>query len=80
MNRDEILKRLEPIFQTVFNDDELEVSEDLVFEDIDEWSSILHTIMIAEVEKEFGVSFKLREVAIMNDVKTMVTSIEEKIR
>lgn len=79
MNKDEILKRLEPIFQTVFNDDELEVSEGLVFEDIDEWSSILHTIMIAEVEKEFGVSFKLREVATMNDVAALINTIETKL-
>ena len=79
MSRDEIINRLEPIFQSVFNDDELELNVDLEFGDIDEWSSLLHTVMIAEVEKEFGVSFKLREVATMNDVSALVIALENKL-
>ena len=79
MNREEILKRLEPIFKTVFNDDELEVSEALVFEDIDEWSSISLALMVTEVEQAFGIKFKLLEVAQMNDMSTLVNFIENKI-
>ena len=79
MTTKEILDKLTPIFQNVFNDDELELTMDLTSEDIDEWSSISQTLMIAEIEREFDVKFKLREVATMNDVKTMVALIEEKI-
>lgn len=79
MSREDILKRLEPIFRSVFNDNELEVNMELSFEDIDEWSSILHTIMVSEVEKEFGLSFKLKEVATMNDVKALVALIGAKL-
>ena len=79
MNREEILKRLEPIFQTVFNDDELDVNIDLVFEDMDEWSSISLALMVTEVEQAFGIKFKLLEVAQMNDMSTLVNFIENKI-
>lgn len=79
MNREEILKRLEPIFQTVFNDDELDVNIDLVFEDMDEWSSISLALMVTEVELAFGIKFKLLEVAQMNDMSTLVNFIENKI-
>ena len=75
MVEEEILQRLIPIFKTVFNDEELEVTMELTSNDIDSWSSISQTLMITQIQKEFGISFKLFEVARMNDVKTIVTII-----
>lgn len=79
MNAQEILEKITPIFQEVFNDDELEVTMDLTSEEIDEWSSITQTLLITNLENQFGVKFKLREIATMNDVATIVSHIEGKI-
>lgn len=79
MNTQEILAQLSSIFQRVFNDDELEVTLELTSNDIDEWSSVSQALMIAEIEQEFGVTFKLREVATMNKVATIVNLIESKL-
>lgn len=79
MNTQEIIEKLTPIFQSVFNDDELELTMDLTSNDIDEWSSISQTLMVAEIEKEFDIKFKLREVATMNNVATIVNCIEAKL-
>lgn len=79
MNAQEILEKITPIFQEVFNDDELEVTMDLTSEEIDEWSSITQTLLITNLENQFGVKFKLREIATMNDVATIVSLIEGKI-
>lgn len=79
MNTQEIIEKLTLIFQTVFNDDELELTMDLTSNDIDEWSSISQTLMVAEIEKVFDIKFKLREVATMNNVATIVNCIEAKL-
>lgn len=79
MNTQEIIEKLTPIFRTVFNDDELELTMDLTSNDIDEWSSISQTLMVAEIEKVFDIKFKLREVATMNNVATIVNCIEAKL-
>lgn len=79
MVEEEILQRLIPIFKAVFNDKELEVTMELTSKDIDDWSSISQTLMITQIQKEFGISFKLFEVALMNDVKTIVTIIKDRV-
>lgn len=79
MTQEEILAKIAPIFKEVFNDDEMDVNMDLTADDIDEWSSISQTLMLTEVEKEFGIVFKLREVAEMDNVAAIVGMIESKL-
>lgn len=79
MTQQEILEKISPIFQEVFNDDELEVNMELSSEDIEEWSSLTQTIMVTKIEEEFGIVFKLREVAEMDSVESIVTMIESKL-
>ena len=79
MTQQEIIEKITPIFQEVFNDDELEVNIELNSEDIEEWSSLTQTIMLTKIEELFGIVFKLREVAEMDNVEAIVSMIEEKI-
>lgn len=79
MSTQEILKVITPIFQQVFNDDQLDVTMDLTSDEIDEWSSLSQTILITEIEAAFNIKFKLREIATMNNVKTIVSLINTKV-
>ncbi len=79
MTRKEILEKLTPIFQEVFNDNEMEVNLELTSDDIDEWSSVSQALLITEIEQKFAIRFKLLEVAKMDNVGTIVSFIEEKI-
>ena len=63
----------------MFNDDDLDVTMDLTSDEIDEWSSLTQTILVTEIEKTFDVKFKLLEVAKMNSVKAIVSSIQSKV-
>ena len=78
MTRQDIIKKIAPIFQEVFNDDEMEVNMELSSEDIEEWRSLTQTILLTTIEEEFGIVFKLREVAEMDNVESIVTMIESK--
>lgn len=78
MERADVLSKLTPIFQQAFNDDSLELSEDLTSDDFENWDSITQMMIVAAIEKEFNIVFKLREVGLLDSVEAFVDAIEEK--
>lgn len=79
MERNEILEKLTPIFQQAFNDDTLELSEDMTTDDFENWDSVIQMMIVAMIEKEFDIVFKLREVGMMDSIEAFVDGIEEKL-
>ena len=75
MNRDEILDKLTNIFRNVFENESLEVTEQLTADDIEKWDSLTNIIMVDDVEKEFGIRFRLKEIMKMRNVGDLVSSI-----
>ena len=61
MNKNEITERLNRVFRDVFDDDSISVNENTTSADIEDWDSIEHINLIAAVENEFGIRFKMRE-------------------
>ena len=79
MERNEILAKLTLIFRTAFNDDTIELDEDMTTDDFDNWDSVTQMILVSMVEKEFDIVFKLREVGMLDSVEAFVDGIEEKL-
>lgn len=79
MERNEILAKLTPIFRTAFNDDTIELAEDMTTDDFDNWDSVTQMIIVSMIEKEFDIVFKLREVGMLDSVEAFVDGIEEKL-
>ncbi len=79
MTEEEIYERLNTVFQDVFDDDTIEVDEDTTADDIDDWDSMEHINLIAAVETEFGIKFKMGEVSTMKDVGEMVEIIMSRV-
>ena len=79
MERKEILEKLTPIFRTAFNDDTIELDEDMTTDDFDNWDSVTQMIIVSMIEKEFDIVFKLREVGMLDSVEAFVDGIEEKL-
>lgn len=79
MERNEILAKLTPIFRTAFNDDTIELDEDMTTDDFDNWDSVTQMIIVSMIEKEFDIVFKLREVGMLDSVEAFVDGIEEKL-
>lgn len=79
MSEEEIYERLNEVFRDVFDDDTIEVDDLTTADDIDDWDSLEHINLIAAVEKEFGVKFKMGEVSTMKDVGEMVEIIISRI-
>ena len=79
MERNEILERITPIFQQVFNDNTLVLTEDMEKEDFDNWDSVTLMMLVAMIEKDFCITFKLREVGMLNSIGDFLRAIESKL-
>ena len=60
MERNEILERITPIFQQVFNDNTLVLTEDMEKDDFDNWDSVTQMMLVAMIEKDFCITFNNR--------------------
>lgn len=79
MERNEILERITPIFQQVFNDNTLVLTEDMEKDDFDNWDSVTLMMLVAMIEKDFCITFKLREVGMLNSIGDFLGAIESKL-
>ena len=80
MNKNDVIARLNEVFRDVFGDDSITVNANTTSADIDDWDSIEHINLIAAVESEFGIRFKMREVSGMKNVGEMADIIISKLQ
>ena len=80
MDRALITEKLTTIFRSVFNDQAIVLRDDLTANDVANWDSLSHMLMIGEAEKEFSVKFKLKELGKLEDVKSLIDQLEQKIQ
>ena len=80
MNKNEIIEKLTEIFRTTFNDPELVLNDGMSAGDIDAWDSLTHMLMVSEVESQFGVRFRLKELNQLKTVGDIVSILEEKLK
>jgi acyl carrier protein len=78
MNREDIVKRLEPLMRDVFDDDSLQYRDDLSASDVEEWDSLSHIRFIVAVEKAFKVRFTSSEMEGFNSVGDLVDAVAKK--
>ena len=62
MKKEEILQQLTLIFEQVLKRSDLKIDYNMSAEDIDEWDSLTNMTIISEIEKKWGVHFKLRDI------------------
>ena len=78
MEKTEIVNRLTPIFKRVFVDESMELTDELSALNVENWDSLSHMLLITEVESEFAIKFKLKDLNKMLNVGDMVMIINSK--
>ncbi len=78
MNRSDVQKRLNSIFCDIFDDESIKISDSTSAADIEDWDSLEHINLIAAVEEEFGMKFRMKEVSGMKNVGEMLDMICER--
>ena len=79
MTREEILQAVQEIFQDVFDDEDIVVTETTNADDIEDWDSLNHINLVSAIEMEFSVRFALGELAELKDVGDMIDLMQTKL-
>lgn len=75
MSREEVFATLNEVFQDVFDDDGITVTDQTTADDIEEWDSLEHINLLAAVEQAFGIKFNMGQVVSMKNVGEMADII-----
>jgi acyl carrier protein len=73
--RSEIKARLNRVFRETFEDDSIEIFEEMTAKDITEWDSLMHIILVVSVEKEFAIRLNAAQVGQLKNVGEMLDLI-----
>lgn len=80
MERVDIFKKLNVIFEDVLDLDETPVLTDTTSaNDIEEWDSLAQVQLIVAIEKAFNIKFTAKEMLLWKNVGEMVDCIEKKL-
>ncbi|UCD76617.1 MAG: acyl carrier protein [Phycisphaerales bacterium] len=71
-------ERLEEIFRTVLNDDQLSLSDDTSASDVEGWDSVAHINLMFSIESEFGIQFAGNELAEFKNVGELKRYLESR--
>ncbi len=77
------IAELEEVFQQVFGDDSIVITEKTTAADIDGWDSMMHINLIIGIEKRFGVRFAAAEISRLKgddqNVGSLVEAVQSKL-
>lgn len=79
MSKEEIYKKLNEVFQDIFDDVNIIVNEATTANDIEDWDSLEHINLVVAVEKIFGMKFSMSEVSKFKNVGEMVEIIMQRL-
>jgi len=74
-----IVEKLNQIFRTVFDDDDICIRAEMTANDIDGWDSLSHVNLIVAIENLFQIRFSQKELLSLKNVGDLLKSIEAKV-
>jgi acyl carrier protein len=75
---DDILARIQTVFQDVFDDPRLVITASSTASDVPGWDSLTNINLVFAIEREFHVKFALGEIQELNNVGEMAVLIRKK--
>ena len=75
-----VLDELTKVFEEVFDQKNLTVTNETTSNDIDGWDSMSHVTMLMAVEDHFGIEFKPYEIANLVNVGALVALVDKKMK
>jgi len=78
VEKEAITGRLKSVFEKVLEENDITITREMTAHDVEKWDSLRHIQLISEVERDFGIKFKLREVVSMKNVGDLIDLIHSK--
>jgi len=79
MDKINVTDKLTKVFKSVFENDNLVLTDEMTASDVDNWDSLTHMILVSEIEKDFEVKFKLKDLNKMKNVGNLVEVLISKL-
>lgn len=76
----ETRERLQNVFRDIFDDESIELFDEMTSDDIEDWDSLMHMNLIIGIEHEFNIKFTVEEVIKAENVGEFISMIEDKIK
>jgi acyl carrier protein len=67
-DRRQLLTRVTAVFREVFDDDQLELTEDLTPADLEAWTSLAHITLCLALEDEFNLCLNPKDISGLSSV------------
>ena len=74
---EQILERLTNVFQDVFDDDSIVLTENSTADDIEEWDSLNQIKIILACEKEFDIKLNARDINTLENVGALLDHLRK---
>lgn len=76
---DSIMERINKVFQIVFLDESLTVTEETTPDEVSGWDSLQHINLLSMLEDEFNIQFDVEQIVSMENVGDIEKSIRDLI-
>jgi acyl carrier protein len=76
---DSLAERLTDVFREVFDDPNVELRDETVAADIEDWDSLNHVKLVVAIEERFGIKFSNREIGSWKNVGDIRRSLASKL-
>jgi acyl carrier protein len=70
------MEKINEVFRSVFDDDELTVGRETTAPDVEGWDSVMHVTLLINIEKAFGMRFSSSAVASLKSVGELADLID----
>jgi acyl carrier protein len=79
MERNEIIEKIRGVLIAVLKHQNFEIKDELSAADVDGWDSLTHMLIIADIEDQFGIKFKLKDLNKLNNMGNLIELIISKL-
>ena len=79
MEREQMLKQINDIFIDTLDNPSIIISESTTADDVEEWDSLSHILLIVAIEKHFKIRFTSQQIQSWNNVSEMLDCIYQKL-
>lgn len=75
MAREDILMEIRDILRDIFDNEDISVDEGTNANDVEGWDSLAHISIMEVIQREYNVSFSLKEMIEMHDIGDIIDAI-----
>jgi acyl carrier protein len=79
MNTEEIISEVNNIFKEVLDNNKISINYQTTADDVEDWDSLNHIILVVAIEKHFKIKFTSSEIQNFKNVGEMCDEINNKL-